>query len=217
MDYGAFLAGVHSSGYLAVDPVFELENGSLVAQLQEFDATVRGDAPAGMPTLDVEAAAAGVRVLHSACVLLAHRELEIDEHQTRLVVQGVDLRAPSAHYSVDLALRHLPDVVGLARGRSPGDPLLGALHKVCRVWPLSSVGVELAESVDAPVDASVVVSHQGLRRFYVDRILRRRDRRRATDPSVRGAIQAAIGEHVRWAAFAADTEPHTGDGPATCK
>jgi hypothetical protein len=196
VDYASFLAHIHSSGRLAVGREFGLSTDGLVAALQQLDEIVRIDGPSDLPELDLDAAVWGVARLHAACVLLAHRDhgVEVIEQQMLAACPSA-WSAPATHYSVDLSLRHLPDVWRLARGMAPADPLLAALRGLGARWPLSSVGLpQLGD-----VDSQPVLANAGLRRMYVDRILRREDKERAQDPAVAAAVEAGLGEHREFA------------------
>lgn len=192
VDYASFLACIHSSGRLAIGREFDLASDGLEVALRELDKQTRFDGPAGLPDFDPIAAAWGVARLHAACVLFVHRDYEPDVLTAQLLAEfPASLDAPESHYSVDLALRHLPDIWGLARGVAPGDPLMAAMRRLGAQWPLSSVGLTRL----GPVDATPLLANAGLRRLYVDRILQRAGQERAEDPDVAAALEAAIGNH----------------------
>lgn len=106
----------------------------------------------------------------------------------------------SAHYSVDLTMRFLPDLLRLARTRSSGDLLVDELNKLAHQWPLSSVG--MGDVVD--VSIRPIVEDSCLLQLYVDRIIAREDVGRLSDPSVRLAARRAIGIHRHLAPKIAD-------------
>ncbi|RZK49241.1 MAG: hypothetical protein EOO59_16480 [Hymenobacter sp.] len=87
-----------------------------------------------------------------------------------------------------MTLRHLPALLGLARDLAPADALVLRLQAVGQRWPLSVVGV-------APAPAAVL-AHPALRALYIDRIIERRDRARATQPGVHEGIRGALGEYA---------------------
>jgi hypothetical protein len=95
----------------------------------------------------------------------------------------------TAHYSVDLVFRFLPDLIALARRVSQDDPLVEALRNLIAPWPLASVGMS-----DIPVaDIEPIIGHPCLRQLYVDRILARGDVARLDDPRVQEAVREALG------------------------
>jgi hypothetical protein len=196
MDLGQFLLRLQGSGQVLVSRDVPVARGDAEQVLRDTDAAVRLDAPDGLPPFDGAAALWAAERLYDACALFAHRDLGPDVVHERLgVACPSSARLPATHFAVDLAFRHLPELVRIARGVAPDDPLLVALRGLARAWPLSSVG--LADV--GPVDVEVLCANDGLRRFYVDRILCRGDADRARDPSILSAIDAALGTHREFA------------------
>lgn len=160
--------------------------------LEAFEADWRLDFPGAAPELDVDAALYGARLLYRGAQGAVFRDL--GEETLRA---GFDLPAPSdaegavAQYSVDLALRFLPDLHRMARAFSASDPLVGILDGVACRWPLSSVGVPDV----TPVSLGAIATCPGLMRLYVDRILLSGDGGRLDDPRVADAARRAIGAH----------------------
>ena len=192
MNYATFLSRIHAPERLAVGPHFDLATDGLPQALQQLDEMVRIDGPTELPDYDPAAGAWGVARLHAACVLLAHRDLDaaaIEQHLS--VACPHSLQEPATHYSVDLAMRHLPDLWRLARSSSMVPPLAKALRRLAASWPLSSVGIEQL----GPVEDSPLLANAGLRRMYVERILRRQDRERTQNPAVPAAVEVGINEH----------------------
>lgn len=196
MDLDQFLLRLQGSGRVTVGRDRAPEPGDLAAVLRDIDAAVRIDAPAGLPELDLPAAVWAAERLYAACALFVYRDLDAHEVQQRLAVACPSpIDRPSTHYAVDLTFRHLPELVQLARGLSPDDMLVQHLHTLAAAWPLSSVGMRgLGE-----VEVTPLCANDGLRRLYVDRVLRHDDRARAADPRIARAIAAAVGEHREFA------------------
>jgi|JI10StandDraft_1071094.scaffolds.fasta_scaffold113680_3 hypothetical protein len=196
MDLDQFLLRLQGSGRVTVGRDGSPEPGDLASVLRDIDAAVRIDAPAGLPELDLPAAVWAAERLYAACALFAYRDLDARELQGRLgVVCPSPIDRPSTHYAVDLTFRHLPELLQLARGLSPDDLLVQYLYALAAAWPLSSVGMrDLGE-----VDVTPLCANDGLRRLYVDRVLRHDDRERAVDPRIARAIAAAVGEHREFA------------------
>lgn len=168
---------------------WEEETKGVVEVVRELDRARRlemaGDAPALRPAV----AAWAVGVLYSACHALAYRDVEAEDVVRSVGRESPEAASPAVCYSADLALAYLPDVVALARGLAEGDPLVDALMKVCRQWPLSSVGV----AGMGDVDVSGLVGDASLKRLYVDRIIERGDVSRVTAGVVKEAVRAAVG------------------------
>lgn len=192
MDLGQFFLALQGSGRVVVPRSSPPAPGDLPRVLREFEAAVRADAPSGLPEPDFAAATWAVELLHAACRLFVYRDLPADAGEQLLAAPcPAALAASATHYSVDLALRQLPALLQLARGAAPGDPLVAALQALAIHWPLSSVGIpDLGR-----LDVAPLLADAGLRRYYVDRILRLRDGSRAAEPAVAVAIAAAVGGH----------------------
>jgi hypothetical protein len=73
-----------------------------------------------------------------------------------------------------------------------------ALRRFACAWPLSSVGIADLGPLDDDAVA-VIAGDEGLRRLYVDRILRHDDAVRVQDPRIARAVAAAVGEHREFA------------------
>ena len=141
------------------------------------------------PSFLLEAAHYGAEVLYTACQLLVFREVDAATIQQVLGRAWPGPDSPSTHYSVDLTLQYLPDVVRLAHGASAEDPLVTDLIKLAGRWPLSAVGIAGAEEGDV----RAIVSDAGLLRVYVDRIIARRDFHRLANERVRDIALEAVG------------------------
>ncbi len=192
MSLRAFLSQLTEGGRIKVAREgFAEEPHDAEAALRELEATVRPEMPHEPPALDVDVARWATVVLYDACALFVFRDYDVDVVHARLRAPCPRAPDPTACYSADLLLRHLPDVAQLARGIDEDDPLVESLRELGRQWPLSSVGMpELGR-----VDPSAFMTNASLRTLYVDRILERRDTSRLDHPEVRAAVQAAVGLH----------------------
>lgn len=159
------------------------------AELLAFERDRRDDLPATPPAVELEAARYGALMLYRACQFLVFRDVDPETIQHELSREITGSLSPSSHYSVDLTLRYLPDVVRLACGASEEDPLVTELIRLSGQWPLSAVGISGAEAGDA----TAIVSDPCLLRLYVDRIIARQDLGRLNDEQVRAAAAQAIG------------------------
>ncbi|MEK7467730.1 MAG: hypothetical protein AAB074_09985 [Planctomycetota bacterium] len=195
MSLPAFLNSLREQGRARVAlprPVAPQELAEALGVLRAMDGDARSEAPPNAPVLQESAALWAAGVVYGASQALLFRELDAE-----VVKKLVATPAPATHdaaaaaWSADLALHVLPDLVGLARGVSEGDPLVESLLALCRAWPLSSVGVRGIEGV-AP---GIAGEHPALLRMYADRILERRDLSRLADPRVREAVREALGAH----------------------
>lgn len=122
---------------------------------------------------------------------MTYREIDaagVDEILSRPFPTDRDV---SAHYSVDLTFRLLPDLYARAKAASRDDPFLNHIEQWANDWPLSSVGIAGVASED--IDE--LLRDDSLRILYVDRILARKDRARLHHPEVQDAVQRAYGMH----------------------
>ncbi len=160
----------------------------------------RDELPSVPPELSIPAARHGAVLLYQACRFLVFREADADTVRQQLARPLAEPAAlPAVHYSVDLTLQYLADVLRLARSAAEQDPLVDALHRLAECWPLSGVGVEQANLGDlAPI-----VAHASLRQLYVDRMLARHDYRALAHEPLRETTRQAIGAFAELAPEAA--------------
>jgi MoxR-vWA-beta-propeller ternary system domain bpX4 len=201
MSLGDFLEALASTGRVELRPDELPSSGppatlEVVRALEALDARARLHAPGVPPSLDLGVAVWAAEQLYHACILLARRELGPDQ-----VASSLGRPSPAAGdaasqaWSADLTLRRLPDLLALARGVAPGDPLVEVLRERALAWPLSSVGVAGVAPPASPA-LSAVLSHPSLRQLYVDRVIARRDLTRLRGhPPTRLAAREALGAH----------------------
>jgi hypothetical protein len=192
MSLEVFLDQLQDSGNVVVptaNPPAQNEIAACRATLVEMDRLAHLEMPGRPPELDIEAAAWAAGMLYQLCQFLAYREVPAEAIAGAMEQPCPEPSSPAAAYSVDLAFRHLPDLLNLARGLAPGDPLVEGIKDICRKWPLSSVGV----SDIGPVSIDAFIGNASLQQLYVDRILERGDTSRADDARVRTAIRSSLG------------------------
>lgn len=160
-----------------------------VAALRELDRIVRLELAFRAPDLQVPAALWAAATVYRSCQFLVYREVSAENVRNTLSRPCPRAPDPGVCYSVDLTFRYLPDILRLARGIAPDDPLNKHLVALARHWPLSSVGAgDLG-----PVDISAFWADRSLRQLYVDRVLSRRDRSRLRNEEVLEPMRAALG------------------------
>jgi hypothetical protein len=140
---------------------------------------------------DEGAAWFGFRTLFILVSATGFRELEFMEIEAWLKRVSLPLETPSAHFSSDLCLQHLPAIRELIIRIADGDPLLQLVDILGLQTPLSSVGLTLKESPNL----NVINQHPGLAQFHAERVVRLSDRTRAAAPLVSKIIQAMAGAH----------------------
>jgi hypothetical protein len=201
MSLDTFLRDLFDDGRVVVPaPEGDEGDGELAAAgaaLDAFEHEWRLEFPGMAPVWRRDVALHGARLLYRAAQAAVFRD--IDETALRSgfdLVAPADLENASAHYSIDLTLRFLPDLTRMAQGAAANDPLVELLGTLACRWPLSSVGV--AGVVPASID--VIAGHPGLLRLYVDRVLGSNDAARLTDERVAEAARQALGAHADLAA-----------------
>lgn len=171
------------------------------ALLRRYHAEDAQHMPSTAPAFDAPAALWAAAYLYHAVKLALVREL--DETVVHKHLQDFPHPiTPEAIYSADLTLRHLPDLLRLAKGLAPGDSLVAKLHVTAGKWPFSFVGTTIHES-----DTTTILTHPALRQAYVDRIILTQDLARANAPHLTPLIHESLGAHARtlWPEFAAFT------------
>lgn len=173
------------------EPVTTEDRAAAAEILQAFECCWRMEFPGDPPPLSLPAAVWAAEMLFRACQCLMFRAIDADGVRELLGVPYSGEQSASEHYSVDLTFQLLPDVVRRAENVSRDDPLLAILREWAGQWPLSSVGLQHVQ----PQTLQPVVSHPGLRRLYVDRILQRNDYSRLNEPQVVSEIRTVLGAH----------------------
>ena len=161
------------------------------------------------PPLSPAVAGWALTVLYRACQALVYREMDARQVAEALARPCPQPPSPATSYAADLSFRYLPDVIALARGIAPQDPLVEGLTLLSKQWPLSSVGVT---GVGDVVDVTPFFSDASLRQLYVDRIIEKSDASRLNDPIVRDAVRESLGDFTELAPRLAPAlaEPGTG-------
>ena len=197
MKLASFVRQLHESGRVSVGPDPSFSSRDVAAcddLLQQADHVARLEAALSMPALDLAAARAAAVTMYRGCQALAFRAMDAEALATGLAPELGDTTNPSVHYSVDLTLRYLPDLLALATRVSAEDPLVQRLHRLAARWPLSSVGISGigADDLDAR-GVETIASDPGLLALYCDRVIARKDMARLGPPRVRDSVCAAIG------------------------
>jgi hypothetical protein len=182
----SFLASLMAGDRIQVSPPEpgRSPESALGAAVVALDAQARAECPGVPPALDVDIADRAIRMLYRASQILVFRDTDVGDVP---IIQGV---GPSAHWSVDLGFRHLPNLWKQARARAAGDPFIAWIAAVVRPWPLSAVGIPITPLPDP----SPILDHPALAREYLDRCLAA-GQDWLTHPQVRAAARTAIGAH----------------------
>jgi len=159
--------------------------------LQEQDSATRLEGPGRLPELNMGVGLWGARTIYGACQLIVFRQLDEQAIGELLPPLTEVCDPPSRHWSADLALRFLPDVLRHASVASEEDPLVRHLRSLAYQWPLSSVGIDGV----VPEHVEELAASPPLLQLYVNRIFARKDFRRLEHPAVLMAARQSIGIH----------------------
>ncbi len=207
-----FVRSLRETGAVAL--VLEPLDGRLdgvETELRALDGRARQALGGEAPAFQMDAAIWAARLMYRLCQCAVCRDLGEVTIRAACDPPCPGPVGPARAWSVDLLLRHLPALWRWVRRQSHLDPLVGALERVGKAWPMSSVGMpacgggSIGEFEADPV----------LLRLYVDRIeaegdLTRVGWRRWTGWS--GTTWACIGRWLRgwrtgcWASRRASSE-----------
>ncbi len=162
------------------------------AVLERFSRLDRLEMPGEMPAFDREAALWAATFIYRSAQLILLRD-EAAASIPKYLVDFPGSRDVAANYSVDLSFRFLPDVIKLAKGLAPGDPLVAKLEQTANLWPLSNPSIRL-EGVSE--DLEKILDHPTLSLVFVDRVIAAKNRHVLKHVSIRALIGAALGEHA---------------------
>ncbi len=153
------------------------------------------DMPGGMKVemeWHPEAAVNALHYLYRLCQALVDRAMPDEQVGGMCAAMPMAPSSPGEALSLDVALRHLPELHAMARSMSGSDPLVAGIEQAAKRFPLSSVGIALKE----PPDFMPLRRHAGLWQLYIDRIIERQDASRLNDPHTSLAVADALGEHA---------------------
>lgn len=148
------------------------------------------------PPMDTAAAEWACLILYRACQFLVLREVKAEVVQQELSRPCPGTKSASVIYSADLALQHLSEVLVLASGIAPQDPLTIMLGRLTEQWPLSSVGIKGAgnsQPVANDLDLDIILANPCLSSLYVDRVIAHNDISRLDDSRIAHLARAALG------------------------
>src|SRR5436190_2485112 len=139
-DLALCLQSLAETGRAAVSPVAsDVPDSDAIPLLEQWDAAAREELALALPPFSAEAALWGARLFHQLCRFVVCRDIGEEQVNAACAVPCPTPRNPSADWSVDLTLRHLPRLFQMARQLSNADPLIERMKEIAAVWPLSSV------------------------------------------------------------------------------
>jgi hypothetical protein len=162
-----------------------------MAVLQQYYAADAGQMPLVAPGFSPEAAIWAATYVYRATQFTMLRDLGDQQVLAHLADYTGPVTA-EAIYSADLTLRYLPDVLHLAKGLAPDDVLVTGMKNTLAQWPFSGVGIE--ETIQE--NLKPVLEHASLKYAYIDKVIKHKDKKRATQEPIAELIREALGEHA---------------------
>lgn len=188
----------------AFGPGAEVFDDRCRALMIRRDADVRIHLALALPPLNLDAVEWAALLFFQGCQLFVCREVPEATVTAVLSRQWPGPRDSSTHYSVDLIFQFLPDLMTLASRLDPGDPLISALTRLAREWPLSSVGIPLGDAAEE----IPFLSDPSLMRIYADRVTERGARDRLNNAALCKVLQADAGLLTNLLPFPASAYSH---------
>ncbi len=194
MMYPEFLETLFEDGRLSVAPPETLAEDELAAGdvvLARFEQLGRLEMPGEPPQFAPQAGRWAAVGFYRACQFAVYRDVEAASVAAALGQTYAGAMSPAVHYSVDLTMRYLPDLLRFAASAAEDDPLVAQLRRWACAWPLSSVGIAELDTVSI----AGFSDDAGLLLLYADRVLAAADRSRMGDPLVQAAVSKALGKY----------------------
>ena len=122
-----FVRNLFDGKPISVGPPQKPEDSDLQSALEDIQAFEKDwqlELPGEPPAFSPDAALWSVCSLYVASSYLVHRDAEVQLHEDLLGTPPPDRAQIESHYSVDLTMRFLPDLLRLARTAAPEDPLV---------------------------------------------------------------------------------------------
>lgn len=202
MELSLFINSLLADGTVCLEPGFRPPSPEDITTAEEllhiFYEQDTKEMPGQAPAFDKAAALWAASYFYQAVQLTIDREITAEEINQYLKSFPGTITA-EAIYSADIVLRNLTSLIELAKGLSPGDPLLGHLKNTAADWPFSSVGIEVKERKNE----ALIIAHSSLRQEYTDRIIFKKDKIRASDQRIHSLVIETAGEYapVFWPGF----------------
>lgn len=157
----------------------------------EFDGE-KDNYPYTPPEFDAKAALWSAKIVYTTSQLMLYREHKIEELNELLPEFEGDL-SPSAILSADLCLRFLPQILNETKYIDPDDELISLAEKFLKYWHYSSIGYQI---VVGDLDFDVIASNKCLQQMYIDRIITKKDAKRAAFSFTNEKILETMGDYA---------------------
>ena len=115
-----------------------------------------------------------------------HKEAEL----TDLLPAFTQPITTEAILSADLCLRFLPQILAEAKLIDPEDYLIPILESILNQWHYSGIGIPLSLK---NLDFELIFSNPCLEQLYIDRVIDKKDKKRAELPQMLEKIRATLG------------------------
>jgi hypothetical protein len=165
------------------------DQDSTLSLIRDVDLILRDDAPYQPPPLDYQAALWSLAVLQWSCRTLVNRldsRTDIPNDLSALEPSGLVI---DHHWSVDLGLRFLADLVRKTSAAASNDRLIATLIQIGARWPYSSIGTT-ADWQGKKIE--LLLSNPCMRHMLLDRLSVRGDALHSRHPLVTKHYQSHI-------------------------
>lgn len=142
---------------------------------------------------DGDAALWAAKTVYTACQILLYREHKEADLQLLLPNYPNEISA-KAMLSADLCLRFLPQVLEETIRIDPDDALCPILENMLDRWHFSSIGMKINSE---NIDFSLIFSNLCLQQLYVDRVIERKDYKRAKMPELIEKVKSVLGNYTK--------------------
>lgn len=179
---------------------FKGEDDALVKDFLQIEFDIESENhPYTTPKYNAEAALWAAKIVYTSCQILlyrAHKEAEL----TNLLPTFPQTITKDAILSADLCLRFLPQVLEDSKMIDIEDPMIPILESILQQWHYSGIGLKLTLE---NLDFFPILMHPCLEQLYIDRVIEKKDRKRAELPQIAEKIRATLGNYTEsyWIEF----------------
>lgn len=150
------------------------------------------DYPFKAPAFHEGAALWAAKIIYFGAQLLLFRK-ETAKDINVLFPAFTDQRSEAVQLSADICLRFLPYVTNKLKEIDPEDPLIKKMETILLSFPYSGIGY-FTETGKLQFDDHCM-DNDCSRQLMINRVIAKRDRCTATDPSIKPLIESALGDH----------------------
>lgn len=174
------------------DKLFDIKEGdeALVKEFLQIEFNIESkNHPFSTPKYDAESALWAAKIVYTACQILLYREHK-EAELTDLLPAFTQPITTEAILSADLCLRFLPQILAEAKLIDPEDYLIPILESILNQWHYSGIGIPLSLK---NLDFELIFSNPCLEQLYIDRVIDKKDKKRAELPQMLEKIRATLG------------------------